>query len=297
MAKIGIAGLGRMGSAMALRLLEQGHSLVVWNRTAARTAPLREAGAEVAGSPRELAARSSIVMTILTDVPAIEAVYGGEEGLLAADLRGRLVIEMSTVRPVTAQAIGARIEAAGGLALECPVGGSVGPARQGRLIGLAGGSEAAFSQAQPILAGLCRRLEHCGPIGAGSSMKLAINLPLMLYYQALAEAMTLCQHLGRDPAWLIDLFSETTGGSNVLKARGASIAKALAGDFSDATGVDLDLLRKDMRTMLQEAGALGVSLPITETTLGIYDRASSEGWGQRDGAAIPAYWPAAARRT
>ena len=113
---------------------------------------------------------------------------------------------------------------------------------------------------------------------------------------ALAEAVTLCGHLGRDPAWLIDLFADTTGGSNVLKVRGGSIAKALGGDFSDATGVDLDLLRKDMRTMLEEARALGAELPVTATTLGVYDRASAEGWGERDGAAVPAYWRSVAAR-
>jgi 3-hydroxyisobutyrate dehydrogenase len=296
MAHVGIAGLGRMGAAMALRLLEQGHTLIVWNRTHGRAAPVIDAGAGLAPSPAELAQRSEIIITILTDAAAIEAVYAGPQGLLAGGLAGKLAIDMSTVRPETARALAAQIEAAGGLALECPVGGSIGPARQGRLIGLAGGTEAAFARAKPVLDTLCRRLEHCGPTGAGSSMKLAINLPLMLYYQALAEAVTLCGHLGRDPAWLIDLFADTTGGSNVLKARGSSIAKALGGDFSDATGVDLDLLRKDMRTMLEEARALGADLPITTATLGIYDRASAAGWGGRDGAAVPAYWPSVATR-
>jgi len=290
MAQIGIAGLGRMGAAIALRALGQGHSVTVWNRSAEKAKPVVDAGAKLVGSPADVARAAEIVITILTDAEAIEAVYGGPQGILSTDLTGKVVVEMSTVRPETAKALAARIEARGGLALECPVGGSTGPARQGRLIGLAGGSEEAFARAKPVLEQLCRRLEHCGPMGAGTTMKLAINLPLMLYYQALAEAVTLCNHLGRDPAWLIDLFADTTGGSNVLKARGGSIAKALGGDYSDATGVDLDLLRKDMRTMLAEAAGLGVKLPVLETTLGIYDKASGEGWGGRDGAAVPAYW-------
>lgn len=290
MAQVGIAGLGRMGAAIALRLLEQGHAVTVWNRSADKAKPVVEAGARLVGSPAEVARAAEIVITILTDAEAIEAVYGGPHGILSADLTGKVVVEMSTVRPETAKALAKRIEAKGGLPLECPVGGSTGPARQGRLIGLAGGIEEAFAKAKPVLEQLCRRLEHCGPMGAGTTMKLAINLPLMLYYQALAEAVTLCNHLGRDPAWLIDLFADTTGGSNVLKARGGSIAKALGGDYSDATGVDLDLLRKDMRTMLAEAAGLGVKLPVLQTTLDIYDKASSEGWGGRDGAAVPAYW-------
>ena len=104
MALIGIAGLGRMGSAMALRLLEQDHTLIVWNRTQGRTAPLINAGATLASSPAELARRSEIIITILTDAAAIEAVYSGPQGLLANGLAGKLAIEMSTVRPETAKA-------------------------------------------------------------------------------------------------------------------------------------------------------------------------------------------------
>ena len=127
--------------------------------------------------------------------------------------------------------------------------------------------------------------------GAGCAMKLAINLPLALYYQALGEAVTLCHHLGRDPAWLVDLFADSTGGCNVLKVRGPGIAKALQGEDAGATSFDLDGIRKDMRTMLEEAASLGADLPITRATLGIYDTASAAGWGGKDGAAMPAWWP------
>jgi len=296
MARIGIAGLGRMGAMLALRLLESGHTLVVWNRSPDKTLAVVDAGAALAATPAKLAGEVEIILTILTDAEAIEAVYGGAHGLLAADLTDRLVIEMSTVRPETSKALAPRVEARGGRFVECPVGGSTGPARQGRLLGLAGGAGPDITRARPVLEQLCRRVEHVGPVGAGAAMKLAINLPLVCYYQALGEALTLCGHLGLDPAWMMELFGDTTGGSNVLKVRGPGIARALAGQDPGPMSVDIDTLRKDMRTMLAEAAALGADLPVTRTTLDIYDGAAAAGWGTRDCATIPAWWPNHAAR-
>jgi 3-hydroxyisobutyrate dehydrogenase len=296
MARIGIAGLGRMGSALAARLIETGNTLVVWNRSPGKAEPLLALGARPAATPAALAAEAETIITILTDAAAIEAVYAGPEGILAADLAGKLVLEMSTVRPETPRALAARIAARGADVVECPVGGTTGPARQGRLLGLAGGDAAAVARARPLLEQMCRRVEHVGPIGAGAAMKLAINLPLALYYQALAEAVTLCGHLGHDPDWLMELFADTTGGSNVLKVRGPGIARALRGEDTGPTSFDIDGIRKDLRSMLEEAAARGAELPATRATLGVYDTASAAGWGGKDGAAIPAFWPSHAAK-
>ena len=288
--RIGVAGLGRMGTAIAERLREVGHELTVWNRTPEKTKPLTDAGARAASSPAELAAGVDVIVTILTDANAIDSVYRGPSGLLSADLAGKLVIEMSTVRPETEIALGEEVRAKGAAFVECPVGGTTGPARTGKLIGLAGGSDEDIERARPILEQLCRRVEHVGPIGAGASMKLAINLPLLVFYQALGEAYTLCRHLGRDPVQLMELFADTSGGPNVLKARGPVIGKALAGDVSIQPSFDVDSIRKDLRTMIQEAKARGAELPLVERTLEIYDEAARSGWGKRDGSVIPAYW-------
>ena len=289
--QIGIAGLGRMGAALAARLLETGNRVTVWNRSAEKCAPLVAAGATLAGSPAALAGAVEVIVTILTDAAAIEAVHGGPEGVLAADLTGKMVIEMSTVRPETPIALAPRVEARGGTFVECPVGGTTAPARQGKLLGLAAGSAEAVARARPLLEQMCRRVEHVGPVGAGASMKLAINLPLALYYQTLGEAVTLCRHLGHDPAWLMELFSDTTGGVNVLKIRGGTIARALQGEDLGATAFDIDGIRKDLRTMLAEATSRGATLPMTATALAAYDDAAAAGWGGRDGSAMPAFWP------
>jgi len=288
--KIGIAGLGRMGTAIAERLMETGHELTVWNRTPEKMRPLADAGAEAAATPSDLAGRVDAVLTILTDALAIDAVYRGPEGVLAADLRDKLVIDMSTVRPETEMRLAEDVRRSGAAFVECPVGGTTGPARAGKLIGLAGGDEPDVARARPLLEQLCRRIEHVGPVGAGASLKLAINLPLLVFYQALGEAYSLCRELDIDTGALVDLFADTSGGANVLKVRGPAIAKALSGEEFTAPSFDVDSIRKDLRTMLDEASARGIELPLVERTLAVYDEASRSGWGGRDGSSLPAFW-------
>lgn len=288
--KIGVAGLGRMGAAIARRLIDTGHEVTVWNRNPARMTPLIEAGARAADSPAALASQVEVIITILTDAAAIEAVYGGPTGLLAGEVGGCLFIEMSTVQPHTEVALAERVLARGAQFVECPVGGTVGPALQGKLIGLIGGDEAAVERAQPLLAQLCRRADRVGPVGAGASAKLAINLPLTVYWQALGEAWALCRHLGLDEDWLVELFADSSGGANVLKARGSAVAKAMKTNASGSATFDCDSMRKDLRTMVAEARRLGMELPLAARALSVYDEASREGWGGRDGTEMPVYW-------
>ena len=289
--RIGVAGVGRMGAAIALRLMETGHALTVWNRSAEKTKPLANIGAQVAKSPAELASAVEAVITILTNSAAMADVYDGAAGLLAGDIEGKLILEMSTVQPHEEVALAEKVRARGVVFVECPVGGTVGPARQGKLLGVAGGTKEDFARAKPLLEQMCRRVEHVGPVGAGSSMKLALNLPLMVYYQALGESILLCRHLGLDNKWLMEFLSDTSGAPNMLKTRGLAIASALDGNDIGAANFDVDLICKDLRTMLAEAGKRGARLPVVQQTLSIYDKAVADGWGKRDGAWLPAYWP------
>ena len=289
--RIGIAGLGRMGEAIGLRLIECGHELWVWNRTADKTKPLIDAGAKLAASPAALAADVETIITIVTNADAIAAIYDGAQGVLAADLQGKLVIEMSTVQPHDEIALAAKISSKNAAFVECPVGGTTGPARQGKLLGLAGGSDADVERARPLLDQMCRRVAHVGPVGSGASMKLAINLPLLVAYQALGEAFVLCRHLGMNTTALMELFADTSGAPNILKTRGPAIASALAGEPPGPPAFDIDSIRKDLRTMLAEAKQRGAELPLVASTLGIFDDAAREGWGDRDGSQLPAYWP------
>jgi len=288
--RIGIAGIGKMGAAIALRLIEVGHTLTVWNRSPEKVKPIAAAGAAVAATPAELASGNEAIITILTNSAAIDAVYGGGSGLLAPDVRGKLFIEMSTVEPRTEVALAARVRAKGAAFVECPVGGSTGPARQGKLIGLMGAEDADAARAQPILQQLCRRLEHCGPIGSGSVMKLTINMPLMIYWQALGEALALCRPLRLDPARIMDLLADTSGGPNVLKVRGAGVAQMLKGADSGPVTFDVDSAVKDLRIMLAEGNARGVALPLTEKTLACYEETKRNVSGAAEVSAVSVYW-------
>ena len=286
--KIGIAGTGRMGGAIALRLMGVGHEVNVWNRSPGKTAPLAEAGAKAYGTPRDLATASDMILTILTDAPAIDATYDDAQGLLSAEVKGKLFVEMSTVRPEIEEALARRVRARNAALVDCPVGGTVGPARDGKLLGFLGGDTADVARAKPVLDQLCRRVEHVGAVGSGARMKLAINLPLLVYWQVLGEALLLCKSLNLDPARLVDILSDTSGGPNVLKVRGPAIAAALSGKDVAPVTFDVDSIRKDLRTMIEEARALGSALPVTERALACFDEASRDGLGPKDASTLPA---------
>jgi len=293
--QIGFAGTGRMGSAMVRRLIDCGHTLTVWNRSADKLKPLADAGAKIAATPKALAESSEAVITILSNAEAIDRLYGGAEGFLAGSPKGKLFIEMSTVRPETQVALAARVKAAGAALVECPVGGTTGPAREGKLFGFAGGEDADVARALPILQQLCRRVEHVGKPGAGASMKLAINLPLMIYWQALGEALSLIEPLKLDPARVMDILADTSGGPNMLKNRAPAIAKVLKGEDIGPPTMDVNLMRKDMRAMIEEAQSLGRQLPVTASALSVFDSAASKGMGESDAIKLPGYWLAQAK--
>lgn len=293
---VGVAGLGRMGAAIAARLKEVGHDLTVWNRSADKAKPFADGGAHVAADPAEVARRAEVIITILTDADAVDSVYRGPAGLLSGDVNGKLFIEMSTVRPETEIALAKDVRAKGATFVECPVGGTTGPARQGKLLGLMGAEPADAARAKPILEQLCRRVEHCGPVGSGALMKLAINLPLMVAWQAYGEAFALCRDLGLPADRLLDLFADTSGANNALKGRAPMIAATFVGQDSGAVTFSLETALKDARTMVAESKARGVELPLVERLVGCFGEAVDAGWGARDGSSQPVYWTRRDRR-
>ena len=294
-ARIGVCGIGRMGAALAERLLLQGYAVSVWNRTHAKAEALVAAGATVAATATELARDCDIVISIMSDDAALESAYRGNQGLLAGARAGRLFIEMSTVRPETVVALARDAQAKGALFIDAPVGGTVGPAREGKLFAFVGGSDAAVALARPLLEKLCRRIEHLGPVGSGALMKLAINLPLLVFWQSFGEALALVKPLGLSPQRMIDIFSDTSGAPGTLRTRGPAIVANLNGDKSAPVTIHVDGVRKDLRTMVAEAASHGVTLPVTAQALQVFDQASADGLGDADVVNLPAYWRAAGR--
>jgi 3-hydroxyisobutyrate dehydrogenase len=288
--RIGVAGLGAMGSAIAGRLLEVGHQVTVWNRTAVKTAPLAAAGAKVAATPSALATASEAIITILTDSAAIDAVYNGPSGLLSGDVKGKLFIEMSTVPPSVETALAPKVHAKGAIFVESPVGGSTAPARQGKLLGLMGAEPSAAARARPILDLLCRKVEHCGPVGAGSSMKLAINLPLMVAWQAYGEAFAIARDVGWEPKRLLDLFVESNGANNGLKMRADMIVAMLENRDPGPTTFSIANAVKDLRTMVDTGIAKGADMPATKAALAAFEESYKNGLGGGDGSRQSVYW-------
>jgi len=288
--KIGLCGTGKMGSAIVQRLMSCGHEMTVWNRDATKTEPLVAAGAKRADTPAALAGAVEIVITMLLNVEALVAVYEGAGGLLSADLTGKLVIDMSTVLPATEEKYAGLVQARGAGFVDCPVGGTVGPAKEGKLLGLAGGTDADVARARPVLEQLCRRLEHVGPSGSGAKLKLAVNLPLLVYWQALGEALAIAGSLPIPAERLIDILADTSGANTAMKGRSADIAKGLTGAPPSPANFNVTGARKDLATMVDFASLVGVGAPVTAAALSGFDAAIAAGFGEADATQVAVYW-------
>jgi 3-hydroxyisobutyrate dehydrogenase len=286
--RIGVAGIGKMGAAIAARLIEVGHDVAVWNRTPDKAKAVT--GAAAVATAAELAQRADIVISSLTDAAALDAVYNGASGLLSGPVAGKLFIDMSTVLPATEVALAEAVRGKSAAFVECPVGGSTGPARQGKLIGLVGGDTADVARAKPVLEQLCRRLEHAGPVGSGAVLKFAVNLPLMVYWQALGEALALTHALPVEPERLMDLLGDTSGAATIAKVRAPGVAAMLKGGDPGPVTFDVDGGIKDMRAMLAEAKSRGIELPLVDKTLACYEETKRHRSGGAEISTVSAYW-------
>ena len=288
--KIGVCGTGRMGSAIAQRLMSVGHEVGVWNRNSAKTRPLVDAGAKLFASPAALVDGCEVTVVMLLNDAAMEAVYRGADGILKSRLSGKLVIDMSTVRPDTMTSIGASVVQQGAGFVESPVGGTVGPAKEGKLLGLVGGTKADVARAMPLLEQMCRRIEHVGELGSGSMMKLAVNLPLLVYWQALGEALTICKPLNLPAERLIDILTDTSGAPTAMKGRGPAIAKVLGGAPMGETAFGLNAAKKDLACAVQFGASIHAEMPVTSSALACYEEAEAAGLGDADATAISSRW-------
>ena len=281
MPRIAIIGTGRMGTAFAKRLIETGNHVAVWNRTRDRTGAAAEAGAEVAPSLADLGDCDAILLS-LKDADAVEAVAAD---LIGAGVAGRLVVDTSTLLPGDTRRIAERFTEARADFVDCPVGGTVGPALKGQLLGMAGGTEAAFARAKPVMEQLCKRVEHLGPAGSGSHMKLAVNLPLAIYWQTLGEALAMLDGSGIPAEQAISVIADSSAGPAVLKNRAQVVIDTLNGTDQPGT-FDLAGLTKDLGLALEQAALKGAPMPVSEAVRESYRQALAEGLGGFDGASL-----------
>ena len=255
---VGFIGLGIMGGPMALNLLHAGYPLVVHNRTRAREEPLVSEGASAAGSPRDVAAASDVVITMLPDSPDVEAVYFGDDGVLAGARSGQLLIDMSSIAPSVARQVASAAVEVGAQALDAPVsGGDVG-AREGTLSIMVGGPEDAFDRAHPLFDVLGKTIVRLGDAGAGQTAKACNQILVAVTIEAVSEALVLASKAGVDPERLIEVLSGGLAGNKVMEVRRRNF---LEHDFTP--GFKVALHHKDLGIALRTARELDVFLPTT----------------------------------
>ena len=271
---IGFIGLGIMGGAMAANVLRAGYDLTVWNRTPGRITPLAEAGAAVAADPADLAARSDIIITCVSDTPDVEAVILGPGGVIEGARRGALVIDCSTISPEATRTIAARLRQKGVHLLDAPVsGGSEGAAR-GTLSIMLGGDADQVARAMPVLQAMGKTITHVGGQGAGQMAKLVNQVLVVVTMQGVAEALLLAEAGGLDLERTLAAVGGGAAGSWMLNNRGPQVIRR---DWRP--GFTIDLQQKDLRLVLEAADELGIPLPSTALVFQFYRTLQQRGLG------------------
>jgi 3-hydroxyisobutyrate dehydrogenase-like beta-hydroxyacid dehydrogenase len=282
--KIGLVGLGRMGGAMARRLVDQGHSVVAWDQRARAVDALGNT-IEAAKNSREVAEGSEAILSTITEDNGIRRVFTGKDGFLEAPLEGKIFIEMSTLQPMTIRELVPKVEAKGARLVDSPVLGTIPSVRDGKLVALMGGREEDVARAAKILEPLTRRVIHMGPSGSGSVMKLAANLGMGTYLQAVAEALALGDRYGLSIPLMLDALMEGAFASPWLKAKTEQF-KGAKGD----TTLDVKSIRKDLMSALATGSAVGVPMPATAGALASASAAVAQGLSDEDCAVIPVFY-------
>ena len=279
--KIGFVGLGIMGKPMARNLVEAGYELVVNNRSQEPVDELAGEGAEAAGSPREVAEKSEIIITMLPDSPQVREVVAEENGVLEGIREGSLVVDMSTISPVVTEELAEQLEERGASMLDAPVsGGDVG-AQEGTLSIMAGGSDEDFGRAKPLFDIMGGTVNHVGPTGAGQVTKAANQIVVALTIEAVSEALVLGARGGVAPEKILDVLGGGLAGNKVMEVKRE---KLLSHDFSP--GFRSELHHKDLGIALAAGREYGVALPVTAIVDQMLLAMKKKGWGGEDHSAL-----------
>jgi 3-hydroxyisobutyrate dehydrogenase/2-hydroxy-3-oxopropionate reductase len=281
--RVGVVGTGRMGAAMVGRLVGAGHDVTVYNRTRSRAEAVAAAhGLPVAPTPREAAVGAEVVLVSLADDAALRSAYLGPDGIVAGLGAGSVVADTSTVDPETVRELDAEVSRAGATLVDTPVSGSVSVVEAGDLLVMAGGDEAAVDHVRPVLDSFARRVLLLGPLGAGATMKLAVNSLVHGLNVALAEALVLAEQAGVERSAAYEVFaSGATAAPFVLYKR-----QAYEHPEDAAVAFALDLVAKDLDLAAAMASRVGAEVPQLSTNREIVQRALDAGLGQSDMSAV-----------
>jgi len=285
METIGFIGLGIMGRPMAENLREADYELVVYNRSEEKADEFVEGGGEKASSPREVAEKSDVVITMLPDSPQVEELVLGEDGVAAGMSEGKLYIDMSSIAPATSRQVHEVLEEKGVEALDAPVSGGQPAAESGELAIMVGGSDEAVERARPILEVMGKAVTHIGPPGAGQVAKAANQVVVALTIQAVSEALTLVRKSGVDAAKVREALLGGLAQSKILEMHGE---RMLEHEFDP--GFKLSLHRKDLAIALQAAREEGVPLLATAQAAEVMNALLASGHGDEDHAVIVSFY-------
>ncbi len=279
--RIGFIGLGIMGQGMARNLLEAGFDVTVWNRTASKMAPLVDAGAQEAESPADVAARSDIVITCVSDTPDVEEVILGQNGVIEGVQEGALVVDMSTISPQATRDIAAKLSEKGVHMLDAPISGGSEGAEKGTLSIMVGGDAEQVERAMPAFEAMGKAITHVGDGGAGQTVKLVNQILVVINMWAVGEAMLFAQAGGLDLQKTLDAVTQGAAGSWMLSNRGPQVAER---DWRP--GFTIDLQQKDLRLVLEAADQMGVPALGTATVFNLYRTLQAQGLGSEGNHAL-----------
>lgn len=274
MERIGFIGLGIMGGGMASNLLKAGFKLCIWNRTAARMATLIEAGAQAGQSPADVAAKSDIIITCVSDTPDVERVILGENGVIQGVKTGSLVIDCSTISPQATIEIAHKLNEKGVHMLDAPISGGSEGAAKGTLSIMVGGDEAQFQRAMPVFEAMGKTITHVGAQGAGQKVKIVNQILVVGAMQAISEALLFAQAGDLDLEKTLNAVSGGAAGSWMLSNRAPQVIER---DWRP--GFTIDLQQKDLRIALEAADQLGVPVPSTSLIFNLYRTLQRRGLG------------------
>jgi len=279
--RVGFIGMGIMGVPMTRNLLKAGYPVTIWNRDASKCGALESAGAQTVSTPAELASATDIVILMVTGPEAIDEILPGQTGLLAGNVAGKILINMSTVPPAFSRELSARLKPSGIDFLDAPVSGSRIPAEEGTLIILAGGNKTTVTRLEPLFLSMGKKVVYCGEAGLGSAMKMSINLLLATMMEGLCEAVNLGRKCGLETEVILDTIMAGPMACNYFSLKAGML---MSGEYPPQ--FPFKHMAKDLRFVLATADTYDARVPLVRANMELFEAGLSSGLSEMDFAAI-----------